>query len=154
MTIRNQRAFAAGALFVVVAIAFLFMSRDYELGTAARMGPGYFPVMLALVLAGIGLVIMANAVLPGAAVEKLARWDWKGLAWIAGSVVLFAIALRPLGFVLSLFLLVVFCSRASSEFTWRGALFAAAILTALCVGIFHFGIDLRLPLWPAFVSGH
>lgn len=152
MTIRNQRAFAAGLLFLIVAATFLVLSSDLEAGTAARMGPGYFPWLLSLVLGAIGLVVMAGAMSARATVERLARWDWKGLAWVTGSVVLFGLVLQPLGMVLALLVLVLVSSRASPEFTWRGSLAAAIILIAICVGAFDYGIDLRIPLWPAMLD--
>ena len=148
--IRNQRAFAAGALFLTVALAFLAMSLDVQQGTAARMGPGYFPWLLSLLLGGLGLAVMAGAMTPRATIERLQRWDWKRLGWVVGSVALFAATLQPLGLVLALVLLVVVSSMASPEFTWRGALATAAVLVAISIGAFNFGIDMRLPLWPSF----
>ena len=86
LAIRNQRAFASGALFLAFAIFFFLVALEYPAGTAAKMGPGYFPRMLAIVLAAIGLVVMLGAIKPGASREALRQWDLKGLAWITGSV--------------------------------------------------------------------
>ena len=146
--IRNQRAFAVGLLFIVVASTFLVLSLDLQQGTAARMGPGYFPWLLSIALGAIGLAVIAGAVAPGAAIERLSRWDWKGLGWIAGSVVLFAVLLQPLGLVLTLFVLVFASSSASPDFTLRGTIAAAVVLIVICVTAFDYGIDLRIPLWP------
>ena len=149
MMIKNQRAFAVGILFIVVASTFVVLSLDLQQGTAARMGPGYFPWILGIVLCAVGLAIVAGAVAPGAAAERLSRWDWKGLGWIAGSVVLFAVLLQPLGLIVSLFVLVVASSSASPDFTLRGSLAAAVVLIVICVAAFDYGMDLRIPLWPA-----
>lgn len=149
MMIRNQRAFAVGLLFLVVAATFVVLSLDLEQGTAARMGPGYFPWLLGIVLCLIGLAVLAGAVAPGAAAERLSRWDWKGLGWIVGSVALFAVLLQPLGLILALVVLVVLSSSASPDSTLRGSLAAAVVLAAICVAAFDYGMDLRIPLWPA-----
>ena len=151
MSIRNQRAFVSGALFVGIAIFFFVEATKYSLGTATRMGPAYFPIMLSILLALIGLAVMAGAVAPRAKAERLARWDLKGLVWVTASIALFAALLYPLGGVLALLVLVVVSSRASPEFTWIGTLVNAAVLIAMCVGIFVFGIGLQMPLWPAFL---
>lgn len=147
--IRNQRAFAVGTLFLLVAATFFIMSLDLARGTAARMGAGYFPWLLSMLLAGIGVAVIGTAIAPSVARERLSAWDLKGLVWITGSVVLFAVLLDPLGLIGALLVLVMVSSRASPDFTWRGSLAAAAVLIVLCVGAFHYGIDLRIPLWPA-----
>ena len=66
MSIRNQRAFVSGALFVAIAVFFFVQSTNYALGTATRMGPAYFPRMLSILLALIGLAVMVGAVAPRA----------------------------------------------------------------------------------------
>ena len=152
LTIRDQRAFAAGALFLAFAIFFFVTALNYPAGSAARMGPGYFPRLLAIVLTAIGLAVMLGAVRPAAERQTLQRWDIKGLAWITGSVALFALLLFPLGLVGSLFVLIMVSSRASSEFTWKGALANAAVLIALCLLVFVYGLGLRLPVWPALFN--
>ena len=95
MLIRNQRAFAAGALFLIVSVFYFLMSFKYATGTAARMGPGFFPRMVAILLGAIALGVLLSSVTPRAKPEKLERWDVKGLLWIAGSVALFGLLLAP-----------------------------------------------------------
>src|SRR6185369_658347 len=126
-TIRDQRAFASGALFLAFAVFFFVTALNYPAGTAARMGPGYFPRLLAIGLAAIGLVVMLGAVRRTAERQVLPKWDMKGLAWVTGSVALFAALLFPLGLVGSLFALIMVSSKASPEFIWKGALANATI---------------------------
>src|SRR2546423_628132 len=97
LAIRNHRAFASGTLFLAFAAFFLVTALNYPAGSAARMGPGYFPRLLAIVLATIGLAVMLGAVRRTAERQTLPKWDVKGLAWVAGSVILFAALLFPLG---------------------------------------------------------
>lgn len=148
MLIRNQRAFAAGALFLAVAVFYFVMSFNYQQGTPARMGPGFFPKMVAILLALIGVGVLLGAVTPKASIEKLERWDVKGLLWIAGSVALFGLLLPSFGLVIALAALIFLSSYASPEFTWRGTLVNTVILIIFCVGTFVYGINLQFPVWP------
>lgn len=148
--IRNRRAFAAGLLFLGIAALFFLLSAGLDRGGAARMGPGYFPTALSLVLGGIGLAVMTGALRGAGAAPALPAWDWRPLGWIAGSVVLFAILLVPTGFVLALTAMVAVAARAARGFTWRGTLVMAAVLAALSILVFDGLIDLRLPLWPGW----
>ncbi|TQF42823.1 membrane protein [Bradyrhizobium sp. UNPF46] len=152
MAIRNHRAFASGVLFLAFAVFFFATALQYPAGTAAKMGPGYFPRLLAIVLAAIGLVVMFGALKPAADRQTLRKWDLKGLAWITGSVILFGALLFPLGLVGALFVLIVVSSRASSEFTWIGALTNAAVLIVLCLAVFVYGLGLPLPVWPSLLT--
>ncbi|MDA9542585.1 membrane protein [Bradyrhizobium sp. CCBAU 21362] len=152
MAIRNHRAFASGALFLAFAVFFFVAALSYPAGTAARMGPGYFPRLLAIVLAAIGLVVILSAMKPTADGQALRNWDLKGLAWITGSVILFGALLFPLGLVGALFVLIMVSSRASPEFTWMGALTNAAVLIALCLAVFVYGLGLQLPVWPSLLN--
>lgn len=152
LAIRNQRAFASGALFLGFAIFFYVVALGYPAGTAARMGPGYFPRLLAIVLAAIGLAVMLGAMRSTAERQLLHKWDWKGLAWVTGSVALFALLLFPLGLIGSLFVLIMVSSKASPEFTWKGALANTAVLIVLCLVVFVYGLGLQLPVWPSLLN--
>jgi len=152
LAIRNQRAFASGALFLGFAIFFYVVALGYPAGTAARMGPGYFPRLLAIVLAAIGLAVMLGSMKSTADLQSLHKWDWKGLGWVTGSVVLFALLLFPAGLIGALFVLIMVSSKASPEFTWKGALANAAVLIALCLVVFVYGLGLRLPVWPSIFN--
>src|SRR5262245_20089100 len=117
MLIRNQRAFTAGVLFLAVALFYFTMSFNYVQGTPARMGPGFFPKMVSILLALIGVVILIGSVAPRAHIERLERWDLKGLLWITGSVVLFGLLLPSLGMVVALTAMVFFSSYAITVYT-------------------------------------
>jgi hypothetical protein len=148
MLIRNQRAFAAGALFLAVAVFYFVMSFNYQTGTAARMGPGFFPKMVSILLGLIGAGVLLGSLAPKAHIEKLEKWDLKGLLWITGSVALFGFLLPTFGLVIALTVLVILASYASPEFGWRGTLINTVILVIFCVGVFVYGISLQFPVWP------
>src|SRR5207245_9760908 len=98
------------------------------------------------------LYCMLSAMKLTAEHQPFLKWDLKCLAWGAGSVALFALLLFPLGLVGALFVLIMVSSRASPEFTWKGALANAAILIALCLAVFVYGLGLQLPVWPALFN--
>jgi hypothetical protein len=152
LRIQNQKDFAAGLIFLVAGAGFAIGAFNYTIGDAARMGPGWFPLWIGVLLAVLGLVIAAKAMAPGATRDLLQRPELRTMGWILGSVVLFGLLLQPLGLVLSLAVLVLVSSFASHEFGWKGALLNAVILILFSVGVFIRGIHLQIGLWPAFLG--
>ncbi|MGY8523866.1 tripartite tricarboxylate transporter TctB family protein [Paracidovorax citrulli] len=153
MRIRSQKDFASGLMFILVGLGFSWVARGYSMGTAAKMGPGYFPFWLGMVLALLGALVLVGSLSSKGEEDKLARWDIKLLLWILGSVVLFGLLLKPLGMVLSVIVLVLVSSMASHEFTWRGAILNTIVLVLISMGAFVYGINLQMPVWPAFITG-
>jgi len=152
LRIRSQKDFASGLMFILVGLSFSFVARGYSMGTAAKMGPGYFPFWLGIVLAILGALVLWGSLSSKAENDQLARWDLKILLWILGSVVLFGLLLKPLGMVLSVVVLVLVSSMASHEFSWKGAVLNAIILVIISLGAFVYGINLQMPVWPAFLA--
>ncbi|KAI3590053.1 tripartite tricarboxylate transporter TctB family protein [Cupriavidus sp. CER94] len=152
MRIRSQKDFASGLMFILVGLGFSFVARGYSMGTAAKMGPGYFPFWLGIVLALLGALVLWGSLSSRMEEDQLARWDLKILLWILGSVVLFGLLLKPLGMVLSVVVLVLVSSMASHEFSWKGAVLNAIVLVLISMGAFVYGINLQMPVWPAFLA--
>ena len=151
LAIRNQKDVAAGLIYVVAGAAFSLGALNYKLGDAARMGPGWFPFWVGILLAAVGMATVASGMRPHAEAEAVKRPQIGAMAWILGAVVLFGLLLQPAGLVLALVALVLVSSRASHEFTWRGTLANAVVLIAFSVGAFIKGINLQIPLWPSFL---
>lgn len=152
MRIQKQTDFFSGLMFIAVGIGFSVVARGYTMGTAARMGPGYFPFWLGVLLALLGVIVALGALSTKSEADRIARFDFRTVLWVLGSVVLFALVLKPLGMVLSVVVLVLVSSMASHEFTWRGALLNAVVLVVISMGAFVYGIHLQMPVWPAFLS--
>lgn len=152
MKIINQKDFWAGVLFLAFGAFFVGEGTHYNFGTASRMGPGYFPTMLGMLLMLLGLAVALGGMSANAARETLERFSWPTLAFILGPVVLFGLLLETLGLVLSLLMLVGLSSYASHEFSVKGALRNAAFLIVLCVLVFIYALGLQFPLWPGFVG--
>lgn len=149
--IRNPRDFYAGLLFVAFGIAALVMSQAYPLGSAARMGPGYFPRLLGVllvVLGGLQAVISFRAATP----VKL-EWNWRPLAILLFGVALFILLAPWLGIVIAGLVLVFISSAAGREFSWREALIAGLIQGVIAGLLFVYGLGVPLPVWPRFLGG-
>lgn len=139
-------------MFVFVGLMFAFVAPNYGMGTPAKMGAGYFPFWLGLVLAGMGIVVALSGMGPKAPEEKLAKWDWKSVLWVTGSVVLFAAALPYMGLIVSLIVLIFISAMASHEFHWKGTVVSAVILNVIAYVAFVWGLKLQFPVWPFFLT--
>jgi len=152
MQLRNKQDFWSGVMFITLGLGFAYKATSYSMGTAARMGPGYFPHWLGILMAIIGAVILLSSLAPKAEKTTVDRFDFKILGIIVGAIVLFGFTLRPLGLVISLFLLVAISSMASHEHSWKVSLLNALFLTVLCWLAFVKGLGLIFPIWPAFLG--
>ena len=144
--IRHPKDFFAGLLFIAFGIAAIVIGSNYTLGTAVRMGPGYFPRILGILLILLGGALAIRALrLRG---DPLPRWKWRPTLIVLGSVVLFGLIVTHAGLVLSTILLVVLASAASPEFRLKEAAISGVLLAALAVGVFVIALKLQLPIWP------
>jgi len=150
--IRNQKDFAAGAIYIVAGAGFSIGALNYKLGDPARMGPGFFPFWIGVLLALVGVATTLSALRRGRPAETIQRPELRAMAWVLGAVVLFGLLLQPLGLVLALVALVLVSSRASHEFRWKGALVNTVVLILFSLGAFIWGIKLQIALWPAFLQ--
>ena len=148
MRIRHPKDFVAGLLFVAVGVAAIVIAANYPLGTAARMGPGYFPRILGILLIVLGGALALRALkLKG---EALPPWHWKPVAIVLGSVVIFGAIVDKVGLALSTVILIVLASAASSEFLPLESVISGVALAVLSISVFVIGLKLQLPIWPAF----
>ena len=146
MRIRHQKDFIAGLMFVAIGIAAIVISNNYALGTAARMGPGYFPRILGLLLIALGAILSLRALrLNG---PPLPNWPWRPTVVVLAAVVLFGAIVNTVGVALSTVVLIVAASAASHEFRPKEALVSGVFFAALAVGVFVIGLKLQLPIWP------
>jgi Tripartite tricarboxylate transporter TctB family len=144
--IRHPKDFFSGLIFVAFGLAAIIIGSNYSLGTAARMGPGYFPRILGILLVVLGTALSLRALkIKG---DPLPRWYWKPMLVVLGSVIAFGLVVTHLGLVFSTIGLIFASSAASPEFRPKEALISGILLAALAVGVFIFGLNLQLPIWP------
>jgi putative tricarboxylic transport membrane protein len=149
--IRHPKDFWAGVLFIAFGGAACVIALDYAMGTAARMGPGYFPRVLGLLLCALGaLLVLRSFKLQGA---PLSFPTFKPIAIVLGSVLLFGLVVNKAGLVIATLLLVLVSSTASHEYRWRESIVAAIALAVFVVVAFRYGLGLQLPTWPPALTG-
>ena len=146
MPIRNPRDFWSGVLFTLLGAGALAIGSKYTLGTASRMGPGYFPRILGILLIVLGGILALRALRVRGA--PLPPFHWRPLVIVLGSVVLFGAIVQKVGVALATVILIVTASAASREFRPRESLVVGVALAALAVGVFVVGLQLQLPIWP------
>ena len=151
MRLRNIRDLLAGCMFVSFGLAFLYFAQDYQLGSARRMGPAYFPVVLALILIGIGLATVARAfVVAGAPIRDVAG---KALALVTAAVVLFGLTVQGAGLGIAAAALVLVAAPASRNFRLMPTLVLAAVLATFCTLVFIVGLGLPFPALGRWLRG-
>ena len=144
--VRSPKDLVAGLLFIAAGIAAIAIAANYTLGTAARMGPGYFPRVLGMLLIVLGAILGARSLrLSG---PPLPGWKWRPVLVTLGSVVMFGLIVNHAGLVVSTILLIVMASAASHEFRPREAVISGIALAALAVGVFVIGLKLQIGIWP------
>jgi hypothetical protein len=141
----------AGLLFVAVALAGLWLSRDYPIGTALRMGTGYVPRLLCWILLGLGVVVLMQGLREAQAARLLSldgAATWRPVVFVTLSLVIFGLTIERLGLVVSILLLIAVGAVAARELRPLETLAAAAVLIALSWAIFILGLGLTIPVWP------
>lgn len=150
--IRHPKDFYSGVLFIAFGVGAIVIGSNYTLGTAARMGPGYFPRILGILLIGLGALLALRALrLQGVPVPA---FKWRPTLIVLISVVLFGMVVQQLGLAVSTVGLIVGASSASHEFRWKEALISGIFFAALAISVFVLGLKLQLPIWPVFLVGH
>jgi putative tricarboxylic transport membrane protein len=148
MIIRAPKDFWSGIMFVAFAAVAIFVARGYSMGAAGRMGAGYFPMALGIVLAGLGVVLTARAFfVPGERIDGLAL---RPLLTIVLAVCLFGILIQHLGLVFSLIVVIAVSALASRDSKPLEVAALAAVLAAFSVAIFVYALRLPLSTWPNF----
>ncbi len=140
----NGKDFWTGFIYILVGLAALIISRDYDMGTAVKMGPAYFPTILSVLLMIIGIIsIVRSFVKSGSPIGVIA---WRGLVLIVASTLLFGMIVRGAGVIIALPLLVIVSACASIRFSWKTSLVEAVGITIFCILIFLKGLGVPLPI--------
>ena len=152
MRIRNPRDFWAGALYLALAICVIWIGRNYQQGTSARMGPGYFPTLLGSVLAVFGVVSIGRSFIRAG--DAISAFAWRPLALILGATMLFGFLLDRAGILIALPCLIVISALASRNSRLDVTSVAALVgLVAFCVAVFVKGLGVPMPLIGTWFGG-
>ena len=162
MKIKSQKDFFSGLMFAVIGIAFAWGATTYNIGSGARMGPGYFPLMLGIVMAFIGFVIIFTALsVETADGEKIGRWAWKQVVFILLANFSFgvllgglpSIGLPAMGLMVAIYALTLISSLAGNEFNLGKVIVLATVLAAGSYVAFIVALKLQIQVWPTFITG-
>ena len=142
----SRQDFVGGLVIIAVAAFAFWLGRSLPGGAAGGMGPGTLPRGLAVLLGALGALLVAISVFEKG--ETLARWSIRGPVFILGALVVFGLAVRPLGLVAAGPLAIAVSAFASNEIRWGETIVFGVLMTAFCIGLFKFALGLPIPLAP------
>ena len=140
MTNINKADFTAGLLFILFGLIFGLKGLGLEMGTTLRMGPGYFPMVLAVLLAGLGAAIVISAF--GSVGEAVGTYAWRGMVFILAAPVFFGLTVRGLGFVPSIFFTTLIAGLAGLKMKPLQAVGLAVGVTIFTTLVFSYALGL------------
>lgn len=129
----------------------LYFSQPYSVGVASRMGPGYFPRALGILLVSLGALLSLLSFRSSR--ESKIAWRWRPLLVVLLSVCIFPWVMEVLGLIVTSVLLVFISSMAGDEFRWKEALISGVILGIAATAVFVHGLAIPLPVWPSLPGG-
>jgi hypothetical protein len=138
-------------MFAAFGIFFIVFAREYDMGTAARMGPAYFPTVLGGLLLLLGIFVAIKGLAARTSDGRVEPFHFRPLLLVLGAVVAFGLLLRPAGLLVALATLVVVSSLGSHEFRLRDVLLLTVGLAVLVVIVFIYGLSMTVPVLPAFL---
>jgi hypothetical protein len=160
--IKSQQDFFSGLMFLAVGIAFAWGATTYHIGEGARMGPGYFPLLLGIVLAGLGgFIIFESLVVETEDGEPVGKWAWKPLCYIIGANLIFgvllgglpSIGLPAMGMMVAIFVLTFVAELAGDEFHLKEVIILSIVLAIGSYLAFILLLKLQFQVWPSFITG-
>lgn len=162
MRIKSQQDFWAGIMFMAVGIAFAWGSTTYNVGEGARMGPGYFPLMLGILLTALGgFILFESLVVETEDGEKIGKWAWRPLGFILAANFAFGVLLAGVpglhipafGMIVGIIALTFISALAGDEFRWKEIAVLSVILAIGSYVAFVWMLKLQFPVWPSFITG-
>jgi hypothetical protein len=151
MKIKSPQDFWAGLMFMAFGLFFVIVALVfYQMGSAVRMGPAYFPVMLGGLLVVLGLIVLFDSfVMDGPPVSK---FHFRPLLFILASSLAFAYLLKPLGLVGASAALIFISAYGGHEFKWKEVTWLTVVLVIFSVLVFVKGLTLPFPICPSFIE--
>jgi hypothetical protein len=160
--IKSQKDFFSGLMFLVVGIAFAVGATNYTVGTGARMGPGYFPLILGVLMSILGTAICISGLTKGPeGGDKIGKWAWKQVCFILAANFAFgillvgvpAVGIPQFGLIIAIYALVFIASLAGHSFNFKETAILATVLAVGSYFAFVWALNLQFPVWPSFIAG-
>ena len=162
MKIRSHKDFFSGLMFLGIGVAFVWGASTYRMGVADRMGPGYFPLILGILMTILGVLITLKALtLKTEEGDRVGPWAWKPMLFILGANVVFGVLfvglpsfkLPATGMIAAIFALTTIASLAGGQVPLSRSLILAAVLASISYCLSFSLLHLPFPVWPAFITG-
>jgi len=160
--IKSQKDFFSGLMFAIIGGGFAWGATNYSIGTGARMGPGYFPLLLGILLAVLGAFTVFYSLIEHTEDgDKIGTFAWRPIIYILGANVIFGILLAglprlglpPMGLIAAIYALTIIASKAGDIFKFKEVLMLATFLSVLSYLAFIKLLSLQMPVWPTFITG-
>ena len=162
MNIKSQKDFFSGLMFMAIGLAFAWGATKYSIGVGARMGPGYFPLLLGVMMSILGAVVTFNSlVIERVGGDKIGKWAYKPLVFIIAANLIFGVCLGglpsikvpALGMIVGIYLLTFVASMAEAGWKFKPTFILATVLASMSYVAFVLVLKLQFPVWPAFITG-
>lgn len=160
--IKSQKDFFSGLMFAIIGGGFAWGATNYSIGTGARMGPGYFPLLLGILLAVLGAFTVFYSLIEHTEDgDKVGTFAWRPIIYILGANVIFGILLAglprlglpPMGLIAAIYALTIIASKAGDVFKFKEVFMLATFLSVLSYLAFIKLLSLQMPVWPTFITG-
>lgn len=155
MSVAHPKDFWSGVVFVLTGAFFIYFAQEHAMGTAARMGPAYFPTLLGGALSVLGAIVALRGLLVRAVDPEEAKvepYQWRVIVLILGSVFVFSMLLAYCGLMISLAAMIVVAALADKTSRVKETIVLIVVLDVLAYVIFVYGIGMLVPVWPTFGS--
>ena len=153
MKIKSQRDFFSGLMFIIAGVIFAVGATNYSMGTSAKPGAGYFPLILSVIMAILGAIVLFKSLtIETEGGDPIGSIAWRPLLVIVVSIAVFGAVLPRLGMFMTIPLLIVMVSFAGDEFSWKGVIASSIVLTVFSWIVFIWGLGLTIPLKPFFMA--
>lgn len=162
MKIKSQKDFFSGLMFMGIGVAFAWGATTYNVGSGARMGPGYFPLMLGILMTILGALITFKAlVVETTGGDKIGKWAWKPLFFVILANLIFGVLLAGLpgiklpafGMIIAIYALTFIASMAEAGWKFKSTFILATVLAVGSYVAFVMALKLQFQVWPEFITG-
>lgn len=137
-----SKDFLAGVMFIIFGLTALYFGRNLAIGTAVRMGPGYVPRSLSMILLALGGLICVMALVTAG--DTVERPKWKPITLVTIGIVAFALLFERAGLLPALVVLVLISSAGGEEFKLTEVLGNMVVLSILCIIVFKIGLGMNI----------
>ena len=145
LRIRSPQDLGAAGVLVVIGLAGAYFGRDLAFGTAGRMGPGYFPIILSWIIVAVGVILAVRALtIEGPRIEPV---QLRPIVVIIAAILMFGFLISAVGLAISAVLLTILAAYARRDVNLAETALLGIGLAAFTVMVFVYGLSQPLPAW-------